>query len=188
MESSSAGGLNNMALTLLSTQSGTNQTTMSFTSGIDSTYLLYLFRWTDVNPATDSTDFQFQVNASGQSGYNETMNTNYFKAAHDEADSATALAYQTSHDQANGTAFQNLAAGVGNGSDESTAGELYLFEPSNTTYKKNFCSRANHYHGSNESEDCFSSGYINVTAAVTNVQFKMASGNFDGTIKMYGVA
>jgi len=30
-------------------------------------------------------------------------------------------------------------------------------------------------------------GYINTTSAVDAVQFKMGSGNMDGTIKMYGV-
>ena len=34
----------------------------------------------------------------------------------------------------------------------------------------------------------FASGYINVTAAITEIQFKMTSGNLDGTIKMYGIA
>ncbi|MDP7638040.1 MAG: hypothetical protein QF577_10910, partial [Phycisphaerae bacterium] len=49
-------------MVLLSTQTASNAASVSFTSGIDSTYKLYIFKFYDVNPATDNTDFQFQVN------------------------------------------------------------------------------------------------------------------------------
>ena len=35
--------------------------------------------------------------------------------------------------------------------------------------------------------DQFPAGFINTTSAITEIDFKMASGNMDGTIKMYGV-
>ena len=38
-----------------------------------------------------------------------------------------------------------------------------------------------------DAQDYFVAGYFNVTAAITNIQFKMDSGNFDGKIKMWGV-
>ena len=41
--------------------------------------------------------------------------------------------------------------------------------------------------GDNYSVQAFMAGYFNVTAAITNIQFKMESGNMDGTIKMYGL-
>ena len=74
---------------LLTSSSGTNQTDMSFTSGIDSTYKLYLFQFISINPATDSAYFQFQANASGQSGYNETITSNSFQTSHGEDDSTS---------------------------------------------------------------------------------------------------
>ena len=33
----------------------------------------------------------------------------------------------------------------------------------------------------------FAAGYINTATAITQIEFKMTSGNFDGKIKMYGV-
>ena len=33
----------------------------------------------------------------------------------------------------------------------------------------------------------YCAGYFNTTSAINAVQFKMESGNFDGTIKMYGI-
>jgi len=35
--------------------------------------------------------------------------------------------------------------------------------------------------------EAFTGGYFNTTSALTKIQFKMSSGNFDGTIKMYGI-
>ena len=67
-----------------------------------------------------------------------TKTTTYFTANHDEADSATQLAYLTSKDLAQSTAAQPLTGGIGNGADESAAGELHLFNPSSTTYVKHF--------------------------------------------------
>ena len=176
-----------MAMTLITTNTETNAASSSFTSSIDSTYKLYIFKFYDVNPATDGVTLSVQFNASSQSGYNETITSTYFKAEHNEDDSGTDLSYSTGNDQAQGTAFQDITRTLGNGGDESAAGELFLFNPSSTTYVKHFYSRLNGYHQSDGSRDCFVGGYINVTAAITDVQFKMSSGNMDGTIKMYGV-
>ena len=174
-------------MTLLSTQTASNAASVSFTSGIDSTYRLYIFKFYDVNPATDGSEFQFQVNADGATGFNETMTTTFFRAIHDEANTTTGLAYSTAKDQAQGTSYQSITDNIGNGSDESCAGILHLFNPSSTTYIKHFYARANAYDGADYSFDNFVGGYINTTSAIDEISFKMDSGNFDGTIKMYGV-
>jgi len=177
-----------MAMTLIATNpDSTDVATVEFTSGIDSTYKLYIFKFYDVGPATDSVLFRFQVNASSQSGYNETITSTTFQAEHGEDDSPAAVGYYTGGDQGQGTAAQIISGDVGNGSDESCAGELFLFNPSNTTYVKHFYSTSNTYGQGNDSVETFAAGYINVTAAITNVQFSMSSGNMDGVIKMYGV-
>ena len=176
-----------MAMTLITTNTSSNAASSSFTSGIDSTYKLYIFKFYDVNPATNGVQFSFQANAVGASGYNETMTTTFFTAWHSENDAETSLAYQASFDQAQGTAFQPLTEGVGDGADESCSGELYLFNPSSTTYVKHFYSRTNEYFEGTYSMDNYSAGYFNTTTAIDDIQFKMSSGNFDGTIKMWGV-
>ena len=177
-----------MAMTLITTNAETNATTSSFTSSIDSTYKLYIFKFIDINPAADGDSFTFQANASGQSGYNELMTTTYFRANHKEDDSAAeGPIYQGGgFDQADGTAFQTLNGSTGNGADESCAGTLWLFNPSNTTYVKHFYSTVSSYQG-DQIRHSHMAGYFNFTAALTDVQFKWAGGNFDGTIKMYGV-
>jgi hypothetical protein len=174
-------------MVLLSTQTASNAASVSFTSGIDSTYKLYIFKFYDVNPATDEAEFTFQANAVGASGYNETITSTFFRAIHDEANTTATLGYYAPWDQAQGTAFQVLAGDNGNDADASVAGELHLFNPSNTTYVKHFYSRfqANSY--GDWSSYQFTSGYFNTTTAIDDMQFKMSSGNMDAVIKMYGL-
>ena len=174
--------------TLISTSTASNASSVDITSGIDSTYDEYMFVFTDINPATDNTKFSVQFNVASQSGFNETMTTTYFNAYHQEDDGATSLSYTTGSDQAQATAYQSLADGVGNGSDESCSGVMHLFNPASTTYVKHFYSRASIVEASPSANDIYVAGYVNVTGAVDEVSFKMSSGNFDGVIQMYGIA
>lgn len=176
-------------LILLSTQTASSSSAISFTSGIDSTYDSYVFKFINIHPATDNAYFTFQGNASGGSGFNETMTTTVFYAYHNEAGSDTLLGYIAGSDQAQGTGFQRLINdGIGNGNDESASGELTLFNPSSTTFVKHFIARANTYWNGTYSMESYTAGYFNTTSAIDEIQFKMSSGNIDsGTIKMYGV-
>ena len=180
-------GVSTADVVLLSSQTASGDSTISFTSGITSTYGEYIFRFYNINPATNNTDFQFQANASSQSGYNETMTSTAFRAKHNPGEASTGLDYIAGSDQAQGTGFQSLNVGIGSGASENGAGELHLFNPSSTTYVKHFYGRSNIYQADDEEQDFYTAGYFNVTAAITNIQFKMSSGNFDGKIKMWGV-
>ena len=174
-------------MTLITTNTSSNAATSDFTSGIDSTYKLYIFKYYDVNPVTDDVIFQFQANASSQSGYNETITSTFFLAKNFESGGTASIAYKTGEDQAQGTAFEVLVEGMGNGGDESCSGALHLFNPSNTTYVKHFIAESASTHAGDFAQHAFKTGYFNVTAAITNIQFKMSSGNMDAVIKMYGV-
>ena len=176
-----------MAMTLITTNpDSTDVASVDFTSGIDSTYKLYIFKFYDCNPATDGTHFTFQANAAGGSGFNETMTTTFFEAWHTESDSSSGLGYHASYDLAQGTAYQTINYGIANYADSSVAGELYLFNPSNTTYVKHFYSSSNGMVAA-VSVNTFAGGYINTTSAIDEISFKFSSGNMDGVIKMYGV-
>ena len=179
------------ALNLISTQTASGSASISFTSGIDSTYKEYVFKFININPATNATTFGFQVNASGETGYNETITSTYFRAYHQEDDGgADGPGFQASPSQDEGTALQHFMYSVGSASDEAGCGELHLFNPSSTTYVKNFYTIANSYttNGNDMSYQVFAAGYVNITTAITQIEFKMVSGNFDGKIKMYGVS
>ena len=173
-------------LKLLSTQTASDAATVSFTTGIDSTYDVYIFKFMDVNPATSSAAFQFQMAGTGGS-YNTTMTTTTVRAYHFES-GANGFGYTAGEAQAQGTGFQSIGGDVGNAADQSIAGELHLFAPTSTTYAKHFYCRSALYRTSSDGAgDFLAAGYFNVTTALTQVQFKFSSGNFDGTIKLYGL-
>jgi hypothetical protein len=176
-----------MAMTLITTNTSSDAASSSFTSSIDSTYKLYIFKFIDIHPEASAAKLGVQFNVAGASGYNETITSTFFDAEHSEADDAATLGYKTAVDQAQGTGVQWLTREIGGENDESGAGTLWLFNPSNTTYVTHFYSRfSSHYHA-DYIMDNFVAGYINATGAVDEVQFTVESDNFNGTIKMYGV-
>jgi hypothetical protein len=172
---------------LISSQTASNSASISFTTGIDSTYKEYQFYFINCHPISDSVDFTFNMSTDSGSNYNVTKTTNNFQAFHTEAD-ATSLAYVTANDLAQGTGFQVIGDGIGNGADESVSGTLTLFNPSSTVFVKHFIATTNGYRGNNASYNTFTAGYGNTTSAVNAVQFKFSGGNIDdGTILMYGI-
>ena len=175
-----------MALTLINSQTASGDSTISFTTGIESTYKTYLFKCVKIHPSADGYSFDFQANVDGASGYNETMTTTYFRTYHTEDDSTGNTEYQASFDQAQGTAFQPISPGISNHSDAVGDGELWLFNPSGTTFIKHFQARFQQL-GNVASRDSFTAGYFNVTGAIDEIQFKMSSGTFDGIISLYGL-
>ena len=185
-------GVSGSSLVLISEQTASSSATVDFTSGIDSTYKEYIFKFINIEPVTDGADFSFQVETGTNSDYNQTITSSYFRAYHHENDSAAGLAYVTDNDLAQSTNFQILAGAVGNGADgnddECASGEMHLFNPSDTTFIKHFTSHINMYENGNSCQAIFVAGYINDTTAITRVRFKFSSGNIaTGTIKMYGV-
>ena len=173
-----------MAMTLITTNTSSNAASSSFTSSIDSTYKLYIFKFIDVNPATDAAEFSFQVNATDGADYNDSaITSSTFYSSHNEDDSGASLQYTATHDQAQVAGFQPISWDIGNGADENCAGTMWLFNPSNTTYVKHFYSNTNFYFNADYSVNIYTSGYFNVTGAITEIQFKMDSGNMDSVIK-----
>ncbi len=176
------------AMVLISSQTASSSASISFTSGITSSFGEYIFKFYTLHPSVDNVDFLFQVNASGESGYNETITSSSFRAEHNENDYAAYMAYHPDSDQAQGTAYQNIMQDTGADNDHGCAGELHLFNPASTTYAKLFYSRMTATSAADEEKDHYRAGYINTTAAITQISFKMESGNIDaGKIKMFGV-
>ena len=174
---------------LIQSQTATSDDSLSFTSGITSTYGEYIFKFYNMNPETDLAHLSFQVNASDDEGggYDTSLITStHFNAEHKEQPTrSTQLAYQASFDLAQSASFQLLVQETGNDADETCVGELHLFNPSSTTYVKHFTARTST--SGDYARDGFTGGYINDTTAITQVQFKFSAGDFDGTIKLWGV-
>ena len=179
------------AMVLIKTVTASSSATVSFVDGsddvvLDDTYPIYLFKFINVsgNPG-DQLVFNGSDDDSSHA-YNITKTTTFFQAYHNEAGTSAGLGYSTSRDLAQATGFQDLIGTLGNDADESCSGELWLFNPSSTTFVKNFISRITDTNAG--SQDEYVAGYFNTTADITAIQFKMDAGNIDaGTIKLYGI-
>ena len=175
-------------MTLISSQTASGSASIEFTTGIDSTYPIYRFEFINCNPANDSVAFQFNLSTDSGSTYAVTKTTTTFRAYHSEGGVGGVLQYLTGQDLAQSTSFQNISdSDIGNGSDESCSGSLEIYNPSSTTFVKHFLATTNTYQSANYSMNNFTAGYGNTTSSIDAIKFQMSSGNFDGTIKLYGI-
>jgi hypothetical protein len=176
-------------MVLISSQTASASASISFTTGIDSTYKEYQFYFINIHGSIDDKNFQFNLSTDSGSNYNVTKTTTSFEAYNFESGTpSAALGYVASRDLAQSTAFQVLTSDFGASSDECASGTLTLFNPSSTTYVKHFICTSNDYNHGDASVNVFTAGYGNTTSAINAVQFKMSSGNIDeGTILMFGI-
>ena len=176
-------------LILLSTQTASSSSSIAFTSGIDSTYDSYVFKYINIHPASVA-QLQFNMSTDGGSSYNVTKTSTAFNPYHNESDDTPGVIYRTAWDLAESTSDQIMAQEVGNGNDECASGFLQIFRPSSTTFVKHFIGTTQYYQtfGQTGSFGVHYAGYGNTTSAVDAIIFKMSTGNIDaGTFKMYGV-
>ena len=172
----------------ISKQTASSSATISFTSGIDSTYKEYLFTFNNMHPETNSKYFGFKGSINTGSAYGVATTSTVARAYHNESGSPSDLEYEGGLDLAQGTGLINLSTSVGNGNDECCSGYLHLFNPSSTTFVKHFISSVQGYEGGDYSIVQYVAGYINTTSAVDAIQFSYSSGDIDaGDICLYGI-
>ena len=176
------------------TTSDTAISSLDITSGIDSTYDVYEFIFTNMHGETDTDRFCFQAEVGTGTTYGQTITSTMFRAYHYEGDSGAGLGYFTSGDQAQGTALQHMTLlAEATDADSSISGKLTLYAPSSGTYVKHFMAETNHKGEAggeaHYSGHALTAGYINTTTAITRIRFAFSSGDIHaGEIKMYGLA
>ena len=179
-------------LIFISRSTASSSSSVSITSGIDSTYKEYIFIFNNIHPATNLQGFLFNGSIDSGSNYNVTKTTSLFRNRHKESGSDGEQTYDTSRDMAQGTGGTYLNALLSNDADGSLSGYLHLFDPSNTTFVKHFIAVTNEMNLYGDSSvgthQVYTAGYFNTASAIDAVNFAMESGNIDsGTIDMYGV-
>jgi len=176
------------SLNFISKSTASSSSSVDITSGIDSTYKEYIFMFNNIHPSNDDITFHFQANASGGSGFNETITSTQFRATVGEDGSSASLSYLTSADQAQGTSYQLLAGSVGSDNDQGVSGYLHIFNPADTTFVTNFYGVFMSVAHSNRCNLQNVGGYFNTTSALDEFSFKFSSGTVDsGDIILYGV-
>ena len=184
-------GVASGAMTLISTQTASSSATVSFTSGIDSTYKEYQVHVINAHPEENGRVLSFQTDTGTNTSYNQTVTCTHFTTRHHEDASATSLSYDTGSDLAQSTNFIPLTSGsTANNNDDNCCSILHLFDPSSTTFAKHFTVRTQNINSTSDpnSNESYVAGYFNTTTALTRIQFKFSSGDIDaGTFKLYGV-
>jgi hypothetical protein len=181
------------AMTHIKTLTASGSSSLSFVHGssdvvLDSTYPIYKFVYTSIHPTSDGSQFQVGFR-DGDSNYDATKTSYMFATYHQENDGESSgdRLNVASGKLAQSTSYQNLVQSVGADNDQNLSGEIFLFNPSNTTFVKHYMARTSTTHDGNAEQDYYVGGYCNVTSAIDGVQFKQSSGTFDGKIKLYGI-
>ena len=180
------------SLNLISTQTASSSSSLSFTSGIDSTYKEYIFKYINCHPSVNIPHWNFQGSTNAGSSFGVTITSTNFNAYHAENDSEAVTEYVAPGDLAQSTDYQRLLTEVNYSDDGSVSGALHLFEPSSTTFVKHFIATSQGMFGPTSnaySWNQYVAGYFNTTSAIDAIDFKFSSGNIDsGVIKLYGVS
>jgi len=162
--------------------------TISFTSGIDSTYDSYCFQFVNIHAETDDATLKFNGSDDGGSSYDIAKTTNFWDAYHREDGGAAAMGYRVAEDAAQGTGVATLWRNFGNDADAGSSGYLYLFNPSSTAFVKHFISVGVVASSGTYLVHNFMGGYLNTTAAITAMQFSMSADEIQGgSISLYGI-
>ena len=182
----------NIALTdnlvLISSQSASNSASVEFTSGIDSTYGIYVFHIVNYDLATNAQEFGVQFSINNGTSYGVTKTSTFASSHHNEANSVLELENRPSSDRAQSTSFQHLDVGNETNADSSGVGCLKLWNPSSTVYVKHFNYTGNNHRHSNATFGSYVAGYLNTRSPINAVKFVSASGNITaGNFYMYGI-
>jgi len=160
----------------------------------NNTYPIYKFEFINIHPASHDANaaggLNFNVTTDG-SNFNIAKTSTAFTAYANEGGSSAGAGYNVGNDAAQITAAIPLSGQIINDNDASVSGELYIFNPSSTTFVKHFISsnqRMDMSGGPRYSNVYHVAGYANTTSALTGVRFSMWSGDLDsGKIKLYGI-
>lgn len=178
------------AFTQISEQTASGSASISFTSGLDSTYPIYKFEFIDIHPSGDGTNLSMQTSTNGGSSYGVSVTANCARTYSAEDGSLQrAPTYGSGWGLASSTNFQSLSYATGIENKNSICGTMFLFEPSSTTYYKHFLSHTTQEGHTNYASEFHISGHFDTATAINAIQFKMNTGNIDtGTIRLFGMA
>jgi hypothetical protein len=174
--------------------------TVSFVHGssdvvFDSTYPIYVLKIINAHLDLDDRQIKFNFTTDG-TNFNVTKTTTNFRSTHDEGDTGgnTGLSYRTNNDLAQSTSDQGLGeallGGSGGGADGNLGAEIFIFNPSSTTFVKHFIGRSTAVTAGSACEDVYVGGYCNTTSAITGIKFLTGGGSattIDGKFKLYGI-
>jgi len=166
--------------TLLSTTTVSSATaTIDITSNIDSTYKIYMFDVINLNPSADNKVLVMRYKQASA-----FVSGSVYDYGHHQQDANNSEAYV----HGTGDTQINMLTSAGNAADEDINGRLFLFNPSDTTFRTLISWDFTYMQNAGYAANSNGGGGIRNTTATNGVQFLMNSGNIDSAIiKLYGV-
>jgi len=174
---------------ILSTATASSSASIEFTSNIDSTYNLYVLDWHGVAPATDAQQLKVSFSTDGGSTYAAPVVIHSLRQFNDEDSGDSAVGFGTGGGGGGVTTSPIAMTGtIGNDSDHSSAGQIWLANPASTSLVKMVKITTI----SNQKDDYawtgWMDGYINTTSAVNAIKLNVDSGNLAvGNFRLYGI-
>ena len=119
---------------LISTTSITSNTTnVDITSGINSTYNTYIFKFINLSCQTDGANIQVDFSNDGGSTFGAIGKTTTYVRAYHQTSGSTGYSYETDKDLHQAVAAQRISHSQANDADNGLGGIMWLFNPSGTT-------------------------------------------------------
>lgn len=174
----------NMGWVLLSTQTASNSATIDFTTGINSTYKMYVVEWDGVKSGSTGNGLQMRISTDGGSTWKSGASDYAYSFCYFSS-GATTMTVQSS----TGAASMNCAVAViTTTANTSGSGTVKCFNPSDSA---RFFTIETSASVTNTSTSVWASrgvGNYTTAGAVNGFRFLMQSGNIvSGTFRLYGV-
>jgi len=188
-------------MVLIQEQTASNAASLTFATGIDDTYDMFMFQFVNIHAHTgdsSSSNFTFQVNDTGNTGYNNwNLHSSFAASTHMEDDSGAAYGYDDTRDSPTDpgasltTDYVILQSYQGTESDEACSGEMYVFNLADDSHSKPWHSIMTtnaHYDATYTAETrgviAYKSG--GASTPIDDFNFKISTGNMSGTIRLWG--
>ena len=108
---------------LLEEQTASSDSTVTFTSGIDSTYKKYIFRFYNIHPSANNARLEVKASSDTGSNYGVTTTSSYFQTEHAEDGSGNIrILKNDSFMIANATSNVTLSNNLDDDNDTSASG------------------------------------------------------------------
>ena len=177
------------SMSLISTSTPTDVGYVQIT-GMTSAYKCYRFTMTNMNVSTNGAEWMFALRQVGGGFSGDTKTSTAFSVGHAGADNWVGLTYRgsTGMVRSNTADPQHINFDQGSAVDETGFGDLYIFNPYNDTYVKQYFGTTTFYKENDEIQTAYYAGFIDSTTEIDAIQFAPSSGTMTGIIKMYAFA
>ena len=176
-----------IGLTLIQAQSPSGVASVDFTTGISSTYNVYLIVG-NLKPATDDVELWLRTDANGGASFDATAGDYKYSATMVDSGGTTLL---NSNSDTELVVAGNTAASrsVGSDADQGAGFAIWMYTPASAAFAKRFVWQS----GYEQADDgawicCNGGGMRNNTSAINAFQLLFESGNIaSGHVALYGV-